>query len=377
MRLGLEARWLTAGPESGRVVLQGLTAALARLAQQDSLELVLYVDARAEDAVRRRFASRPHVAVRGLWFRNRWLTIAALLGRAADRDDVDVLVTQAFSPWRTRARRIVYVHDILFESHPQFFTTIERLYFRRVKPSCRRADRLVAVSAFTRDQLVRYGYAPPEKIAVIHSGCAEDEEEPRHDSPGGYPLPPRYFLYLGRLNDRKNIGTLLQAAERVLPEIDAHLVLIGRPDGRFSRALAEPPAALRRRVHFLGYVDHAELGPIYRRALALVYVPFVEGFGLPVLEAMRHGVPVIASDTSGIREALGDAGWAVDPGAPADIAAAMRTLAENPDRRLELARRGRRHAGEFTWERAARSLLEVCRDALEGAGRTGGESVGR
>lgn len=358
MRLGLEARWLTAGPESGRVVLKGLTTALGPLTRQQNVELVLYVDAREEDEIRRRFASQPQITVRGLWFHNRWVTITALLGRAANRDGVDVLVTHAFSPWHTRAKRIVYVYDILFESHPQFFTAIERLYFRRVKPSCRRAEGIVALSAFTKDQLICYGYADPNKITVVHSGCSPEDAD--GEGRERRQLPPRYFLYVGRLNDRKNIGTLLQAAESVLPEIDAHLVLIGRPDGRFSRALAEPSPAVRERVHFLGYVDDAELGPIYRQALALVYVPFVEGFGLPVLEAMRHGVPVIGSDTSGIREALGDAGWAVDPYSPGGVAAAMRTLAQDPERRRQLSERALRHAQQFTWERTARSLLEVC-----------------
>lgn len=123
LRLGLEARWLTAGPESGRVVLQGLSTALTPLSRQQNVKLIYYVDGGEEALVSRRFASEPDVTVRGSWFRNRWITIAPLLGRAADRDGVDVLVTQAFSSRRTRAKRIVYVHVILFESHPQFLHT--------------------------------------------------------------------------------------------------------------------------------------------------------------------------------------------------------------------------------------------------------------
>lgn len=359
MKLGFEARWLTAGPVSGRTVVEGLLEPLVAITGDRAVELVLYVDRRGMAPTRQRFSGFSHVTVRGLPFRNRWLTITALLGHLADRDGVDVLVTQAFTPRFGKAKRLLYVLDILFESHPQFFTPLERLYFRRVRPSCRRADGIIAISEFTKGQLVEYGYAPPERITVVH--CGADRPSPRGANAGRLSrhLPDRYFLYVGRLNDRKNLGTLVEAAGQVLPALDAHLVIVGGSDGRYSQRALTPPAAVRDRVHVLGYVGDAELGEIYRRALALVYVPFVEGFGLPVVEAMQYGLPVIASNSSGIREALGDAGIAVNPQSAREIAAAMRAVAEDPARRRDLSERSRRRAAAFSWETAARQVLDV------------------
>ncbi len=347
--------------------MQGLvTAMIAMLERRAEDRLTLFVDHRDLAAARADTAIAPHVRLVPLWYPTRLIGVTAFLGRAADRRQVDVLLSPAFLPWRCRAARVCYMFDILFERHPEFFTALERLYARRMRSSCRRADRVLALSRATRDDLIHYGYAHASRIEVVYPGSHVARSVTARGQPPT--LPSRYFLYVGRLNHRKNIPRLLRASERVLNESNTHLVLAGVRDGRVSERDLAPPPAIRDRVHFLGYVADEALPDLYRSALALVYVPLAEGFGLPVIEAMHWGLPVIGSAAPGVAEALGPAGLAVDPLAEADLAAAMRLLATDRELRQRLALEAATWAGRFTWERAAEQAFAACTAALDARG---------
>jgi len=301
----------------------------------------------------------PHISLVPVFYPTRRFGVTYLLGSAADDHGVDVLVSFGFVPLRCAAARVNYVFDVLFESHPHFFTTIERLYFKGVLASCRRAQRIIALSQATRDALVLKGYATSDVIDVVYPGA---EFPPVVESPEVLKVPSPYFLYVGRLTTRKNIQTLLRASRRVLQHADAHLVIAGDEDGRVPDLT--PPPEIRERVHFLGHVPDEYLPQLYASALALVYVPFAEGFGLPIIEAMGYGVPVIGSSGPGVAEAIGQAGLVVNPTAEVEIANAMLRVATDAPFRVALGARGREWAATFTWERAAQGVLRACETVM-------------
>ncbi len=172
------------------------------------------------------------------------------------------------------------------------------------------------------------------------------------------------FLYVGALNPRKNLKRVLEAFSRFEEDRpEAQLVIVGPDtwwaDETFARARELRCAGRLKRLRFTGYVEEPTLQALYRQAVALVYVSLHEGFGLPALEAMVHGTPVIASGIDEVSEAVGDAGLLVDPCDVEAIYRAMGELFGSPERRAELGRRGVAWARSFTWAETARRTLAV------------------
>ena len=348
---------------SGRTVVQGLIPPLIELTRENNDRLILFVDHRDVDAVSDTLARAHHVAVVPLFYPTRRIGISWFLGRSADRHHVDVLLTHGFVPARSRAACVNYVFDILFESHPEFFTWIERLYFRGMRPSCRRADRVLALSNATREALIRYDYAQGDKIDVVYPGYSAPMSAETRRAATPVPLP--YFLYVGRLTSRKNLSVLLRACSRVLCETNTHLAIVGRRDRTLPARELMPPKTIRDRVHFLGHLGEDLLPEVYRSALALVYIPLAEGFGLPIIEAMSYGLPVVASWVPGVAEALGPAGLSVDPTSETQVADAMLQIACDPKLRDALRDRARQWAATFSWRQAAERVIKVCNRAYE------------
>lgn len=255
----------------------------------------------------------------------------------------------------------VTVHDLSFARYPRFFTAKQRLWHRMINPrlTLRRASAVVAVSEHTRlDVIETYGISP-DKVTVAHPGISAafvpqtDAEVRRIREKHGLHRP--FFLFLGVIEPRKNVSGLIAAFERCAA--DADLVIAGGKGwlcDEVFRAAARSPK--KGRITFLGYVDEADKAALYAAAAAFVYPSFYEGFGIPPLEAMSVGTPVIASRTSSLGEVVGDAGLLVDPRSPADIADAMTSVLADRSLADELRRRGHERARRFTWDRTAASL---------------------
>jgi glycosyltransferase involved in cell wall biosynthesis len=189
-------------------------------------------------------------------------------------------------------------------------------------------------------------------------------------------LPPRYLLFVGTLEPRKNLETLISAyaawrartltGEQVNTEHDVHLVLAGARGWFYDEVFRRvAQAGLEERVHFAGYVPHDELPEWYRAAEACVYPSLFEGFGLPVLEAMACGTPVLCSAAPGVAEAAGDAALTVPPMDVGAWVAGLALMTGQPELRVELRRRGLVRAAGLSWRRAAEATLEVYATILE------------
>ena len=218
---------------------------------------------------------------------------------------------------------------------------------------------------------------PAEKITVLYSGV-EARFAPARDQAeiarvcAKYQLPRPFILSVGTLQPRKNYGRLIEAFAELIkhPErspvgteskdAELHLIITGGKGWMYESIFEQVKSlGLENRVHFPGFVDDADLPALYAAADVFVYVSLYEGFGLPLLEAMACGTPVIASNVSSLPEVVGDVGLQVDPRDVADITRALRVMIEQSDLRSNTIAAGLDRARLFTWEKAARELLSI------------------
>jgi len=297
---------------------------------------------------------------------------------AIDREKADVYHgTTGSLPMAYRGRSVITVHDLAIYSHPEWFPGGQFFSRRFVVPaSVRNATKIVAVSHFTKREIQRVFAAPSEKIAVVHEGVEPPPPE-SWETPASKELRKPYILFLGTVEPRKNVEGLVRAyaslAERHPSLVGAtELVIAGGRGWKSEAAFAAVEEANRRlghagpRVRVLGYVPEKEKHALMAHATMFVFPSWHEGFGLPVLEAMNLGVPVITSNTTALPE-IGGRGAAllVDPGREAELSLAMKHLLEDDLKRAELGRRGLERSTEYRWDKTAGETLEVYEEAAK------------
>lgn len=264
---------------------------------------------------------------------------------------------------------VVTVHDLGYRYEPQAHPLRQRLYLELgTWWSVRRARRVIAISHATANDLIRFYRVAPERIAVIPHGV-DAQFFPRSPQECAavrhrYGLQRPYLLHVGTLQPRKNLVRLVQAFELLARhDSELELVLVGKRGwlaDPIERAITESP--FRERIHWLGHVDDRDLPALYSAAEAFVFPSLYEGFGLPVLEAMACGTPVVASQRGALKEIAGPA-LVCDPLDPGNIAEAI-AAARQPHLKIALSESGRAHAAQFSWERTAEETLAVLTAAL-------------
>lgn len=280
------------------------------------------------------------------------------------RTDLDVVHAPAGAPPVTSVPSVATVHDISPVVHPEWFSTgYVALYRVLTAHTIRSSDRIVTVSAFACDEIVdRYATARG-KVEAIHNGVTP--RNPADGDPVDALRDRPFLLFVGATNPRKNLATLVESyrryRRRVADPVD--LVLAG-PD-RDVFADADRPEVGG--VHALGFVSEAELTWLYDAATAFVFPSLYEGFGLPILEAMSAGTPVVTSNRGAMAEVAGDAAHLVDPEDADTLADALRRVTTDADYRRRLADRGRDRASSFTWDRTAEATMQVYRDVADAA----------
>jgi glycosyltransferase involved in cell wall biosynthesis len=275
-------------------------------------------------------------------------------------------------PVRRNTRTIVTIHDLSFIHEPESVMPGMSNHLNRWVPhSVAQADAVIAVSEATCRDLIELYQTPPAKIKILYHGVTSNFRpvtDPRqlHEVRQKYGLGQRPFiLSLGTVQPRKNYQRLIQALGQVGGEIG--LVIAGGKGWTYENILAEvDKQGLQGRVHFPGFVAEADLPALYSAATIFVYPSLYEGFGLPALEAMACGLPVIASNQSSLPEVVGKAGLLVNPGEVEAIAAAISRLLEDEALRQALSSAGLARAAEFTWARMASQLVELYQQVLQG-----------
>ena len=299
--------------------------------------------------------------------RRLWWQQVSLPRRAAG---ADILHVPGFdAPARAPCPVVLTVHDLIGVLFPQNLPLVSRLYWSRWLPfTLRFAAAIVADSEATRRDILRLTKTRA-RIEVVPLGVDPAFAPPlpeRIDAVRAhYGLTEPFLLSVGTLEPRKGLDTLVEAL--ALLEGRPRLVLAGRVGWYWDRVAARiARLGLAARVQWLGYVPDADLPALYAAAEAFVYPSRYEGFGLPVLEAMACGAPVVTTTAAALPEVAGDAALLVPPDDPPALAAALDRLITDVDLRADLARRGRDRAARFTWERTARETLAVYRAVWDG-----------
>jgi glycosyltransferase involved in cell wall biosynthesis len=364
MKVGIDASVIGTGRGGDETYLRNLLAGLALVSRAGEHEFVLYLRAGAD--VPHEIAGDPRFVIRRLARLPSPIRYAIDLPRlvARERPMVELLLTTNHAPLISTARRVLLVHDLSFRHHPEFFSLTTRLRLNMLVPLHVRQARLVLTpSEFSRQDLISAFGLAAERVVVVPAAVRPESTVAPHSampvSLRARGVGDRFFLYLGNLHPRKNVGRLVDAYARARSRsaaVAAHQLVIAGARGWHSEDVARAAAALPGLVVMLGRIDDAERDALLGSATALVYPSLFEGFGLPPLEAMAAGTPVLASATTAMPEVLGDAALLVEPRDVEAIVDALLRLAEDQSLRDTLRERGlsrvARYTAKTTGERA-------------------------
>jgi glycosyltransferase involved in cell wall biosynthesis len=316
---------------------------------------------------------RPRAGTRGRLargLRRELFYLPFALPRRAARLGLDLLHCPVpLAPVRSRVPVAITVHDVMALEHPEWFTAANRLQQRLVLgPAARRAAVVLTPSEVSREGAIEWLDLDPERVRVTPWGVDEVfSPGPRSDQAlARLGVHGRYLLTVGALRPRKNLEGALATFEALRSHDDLALVVAGGrgwDDGDLLARVGHSPAADR--IRLTGQVSDEDLAELYRGTECFLFPSRYEGFGLPPLEAMACGAPVVSSDRSSMPEVVGDAALLVPPDDTAGWVSAVEGMLASPERRAEVVERGRRRAAGFTWQRCARATVEAYRFALE------------
>lgn len=364
MRIAVDAHAIGSRLTGNETYIRNLLEAIARIDSVNRYDLYFsHEDARAAWEGRypnfRSFLLPQNPLKRILW----------AFPRELARSRPDLVHVQYTAPPFCPVPVVSMIHDISYEHFPQYFTPRERRQFRLTIPmTARQAAHVLTVSEYSREDLMRCYRLSPTRVTVTPNGVNE-RFRPIRDARElarvreRYGIVGPYILSLGNLQPRKNLPTLLRAFERLVenwPDLPHRLVIVGKKAWMYDGIFAElSRLGVADRVVLTDYVPDDDLPAIYSGAECFVYPSLFEGFGLPPLEAMACGTPVIAGDNSAIPEVVGEAGLLIDMSQVEALTHTMGRTLTDAGLRERLARDGLARAASFTWERAARQTLAV------------------
>ena len=373
MHIAIDAHSVGAELAGNESYITNLIEALAEIDTANHYTLYVTRPAAAE-----RFAHRwPNFKLRRTLPHTPLLRVPLTLSAELRRNPVDVLHVQFTAPPFTPCPVVASIHDLSFEHLPETFKRRSRMQLRlTVRRTARKAAQVLTLSEHSRRDIIETYGISPEKVSVTPLAA------PAHFAPLAdkteidrvrrrYGIRSDFILSVGSIQPRKNLVRLIKAysllrqtrSQDKLPQ----LVLAGKRGWLYQETLlAADKLGLGKSVVFTGYVPERELLALYSGALCFVYPSYFEGFGLPVVEAMKCGAPVITGDRTSLPEVLGDAGLPVDPFDEQGLAAAIARLIDDVELRAELRAKGFKRAGDFSWQQTARHTLEAYQRAVNG-----------
>lgn len=277
-------------------------------------------------------------------------------------------------PFGGRFRSVITIHDLNFIHFPQFLTPESARYYGQIHRAVERADHILTDSHWTRDDVINHLDVSPERVTTVHLAAnpvyrpITDQQELRRAT-ASFGLPSEFIIFVGTLEPRKNVPTLLQALRRLRDSgYGIHLAIVGQKGWLFDRVFSTlTELRLTDYVHFLENVGNEDLARLYNAARCLTLPSYYEGFGLPPLEAMACGTPVVVADRSSLPEVVGDAGLLVDPDSPEELAAALAQILDDGALRTSLRQRGLVRASQFSWAKAAAQTMAVYDQVIQTA----------
>lgn len=285
------------------------------------------------------------------------------------KNDVDVtLFFNFYIPPGVKGKKVTIIHDMAYLAYPETVNK-KTLYMLKMnmKKSCKRADKILVVSDFTKRELMKYLGVEKSKIQVMYNGVDTEifqiydkgEVEKIKEK---YKIPKEYFLYLGTLEPRKNIARMLDAYAMLKKEQPnaPKFVLAGRKGWMYDEIFEKVKTyGLEEDVIFTGYIEQEDAPLLMNGAKAFLFVSLYEGFGMPVLEAMACGTPVITADAASMPEVIGDCGLLADPMSAESIKECMAKIVNDEVDIEDMTKRALKRCEDFTWEKAAKVVREV------------------
>jgi len=303
-----------------------------------------------------------------------------LLPQACRRERIDLLhCPKSAIPFRSPCPVVVTLHDLIPIKHPETEKLAAQVYWRLQIPiAARRSNFIITDSEHARKEIMTDFLVPAERIRAVMLGFNPDmNREPDQSTSrkvsAKYNLPDDYILYVGTIQPRKNLGTLIEAFNLLKQgrDISHKLVIVGRKGWLYEQLFKRiHELGLDEEILFTGFVPDEELPSIYGRAGVFVYLSLFEGFGLPPLEAMACGVPVITSNTTSLPEVVGNAGITLPPTDVAKVSEALRQIICDKELRTTMRQKGLKQARLFSWEATARETLEIYKTVLSTCNRS-------
>lgn len=278
-----------------------------------------------------------------------------MLGREIRKSDADVFYSPSFMPpLYSRIPFVITIHDLM---HLFYYTAWHRVYYQQVIARlAAKAQQIITVSHFSKGQLIDLLGIDERLITVVYNGVDAIYRENTEAFSSEVP----YFLYVGNRRKNKNLPAMLTAFARANIPSDFLFFLSGHGDETLCSLIAR--LGIEKRVRFLGRIPEVELPKLYKGAYATLFVSLMEGFGLPVIESMASGTPVLTSTAGPLPEIAGDAALCVDPGDEDAIRAGIETLVNDDSRYHEFQQKGLQQSAQFTWDRTAAETWDVITD---------------
>lgn len=305
-----------------------------------------------------------------LWYI--WFEIS--VHRFLKRNSIDLFVSpDGFIPLKSKIPSVNVIHDINFQHYPKGIPLLTRRYYKHFFPRyAKKATEIVTVSQYSKNDICESFSVPPNKITVAYNGAnltytpvtINEMQQCRNETTNGKP----YFVFVGALNPRKNIPRLIDAFGLFLKisGLDFYMVIVGKPmflNKDIENALTRLEE--RTRVVFTGRLPVNKLRKVLGSACALTYIPYFEGFGIPLVEAMRCHIPIIASNKTSIPEVVGDAAYLVDPFNITSVANAMHQVATNSELQRTLSAKSAKRKELFSWDKTAEILYQTMSKIIE------------
>jgi glycosyltransferase involved in cell wall biosynthesis len=368
MRIGIDARLVYYSQAGiGQYILH-LAEGLARIDRENEYVLL---QSRKDDTT---ILEQPNFRRVSLWTPSHHRLERYSLNVELMRLGLDVLHSPDFiPPHRPACKSVITVHDLAFLLYPHFLTKESARYYGHIDDAVRWTDHIIAVSESTKRDTVDHLGVPEDKITVVHEAANPifqpvSQAEAREQVRNRHGIDGRFILFVSTIEPRKNVPTLMRALWQLVEcyKEDVHLVLAGGKGWLYEDAFAAVDELnLDSRVHFVGRVSSEDLLYLYNSAELLAHPAFYEGFGLPPLEAMACGLPVIVSNVSSLPEVVGDAGLLIDPHDVDELTVGMWRVLTDEELRQEMIEKGLRQAARFSWDRAASETLGIYRLVAE------------
>lgn len=277
------------------------------------------------------------------------------------RKDVDIFFTTShYAPRFSPVPTVISIMDVSYFHYPELFNKKDLYKLKNwTQYSANKARKIITISNSSKNDIIKYYQIPEEKIVVVYPGIKEIEVSKMNKIPAKYKIQGDFILYIGTLQPRKNLTRLIEAIS-IIKNKKITLVIIGKKGWQYEEILAAPDTyGVKDRVEFLDFVPDEDLPSFYQNALCYVLPSLYEGFGLPILEAMQYGCPVLTSNVSSLPEAGGDAALYFDPMNVDDIAHKIDKVEEDNKLREEMKRKGLAHVKKFSWEKSAEHVLAI------------------